>query len=63
MSCFAIDMGEEKSYSLAAPKGVSGNEIIDKKQLAISNWQLAGPTKTSPLINTDDTDRRRYPRG
>jgi len=33
-------MGEEKGYSSIAPRG--GNaQIIDKEQLAISNWQLA----------------------
>lgn len=38
MSSFVIDLGEESSYSPAAPKG--GNAlIIDKKQLATS-WYL-----------------------
>lgn len=45
MSSFAIYLGEERSYSPIASRGVSGSEIIDKKQLAISNWHLAGQTR------------------
>jgi hypothetical protein len=29
------------SYSSAAPQGVSGNPIIENKQLASGKWQLA----------------------
>jgi hypothetical protein len=39
---FVIDMGEESSYSLAAPKGVMSRERSLKiEQLAASNWQIA----------------------
>jgi hypothetical protein len=48
MSSFAIDLGEEKSYSLIALRGGSA-QIIDKKQLAISNWQLAGQNENPGL--------------
>ena len=39
---FAIDMGEENSYSPAAPKGVFvARGSLKTGQLAVSNWQLA----------------------
>jgi hypothetical protein len=39
---FAIDMGEENSYSLAALQGVMSRERSLKiEQLAASNWQIA----------------------
>jgi len=41
MSRFAIDSGEENSYSMPAPKGVSDNRSLTKEQLAAGNWQLA----------------------
>jgi hypothetical protein len=46
MSLFAIDLGEENSYSLAALRGGSAL-IIDKKQLAISRQHSA---KTSDTV-------------
>lgn len=40
---FAIDMGEENSYSPTAPEGVDvAGEVFEKKQSAIGSWQLAG---------------------
>jgi hypothetical protein len=39
MSLFAIDSGEENSYTLAAPQGGKQEKIIEK--LAISKWPLA----------------------
>jgi hypothetical protein len=42
---FAIDMGEENSYSLAAPKGVNEKQIIEN--LAVSAQPSAfSPNKT-----------------
>jgi hypothetical protein len=37
MAGFAIDSGEENSYSVAAAPGCERQQIIDKEQLAISN--------------------------
>jgi len=48
MSWFVIDLGEEMSYSLAAPQGVNNLKIIEKEQLATGNWQLA---RNANLIN------------
>jgi hypothetical protein len=45
--------GLRKSAQLLAVSG----------QPAIGNWQLAGETRTSPLIDTDDTDLKTPPRG
>jgi hypothetical protein len=44
LSLFAIDLGEEKSHSLAALRGENA-QIIDKQQLVTSNWHIAGKTQ------------------
>jgi hypothetical protein len=46
LSLFAIDMGEENSYTPAAPQGVTSQQSsLKTEQLAIGNWQLAGRPK------------------
>jgi hypothetical protein len=46
-------------YPLAPPQGRKAVWIFEKQQLAISKWQLAGKSKTSPLMSTDDTDQEK----
>jgi hypothetical protein len=41
MYYFAIDFYVEMPYPLAPPQGWEAVWIFDKKQLALSNWQLA----------------------
>jgi hypothetical protein len=42
MYYFAIDFDAETPYPLAPPQGWEEVQIFDNKQLATSNWQLAG---------------------
>jgi hypothetical protein len=46
----------EVGYTLVALR-CDRKAIIENKQLANSNWQLAGKTKTLSLIHTDYADQ------